>query len=335
MQILRDVDEDVWWDVARECPHATFFHTPLWADIATASTHAETDRTVGAELSNGTTVVLPLVQPSPSGDRALRRLHSTFVGCYGGLIADGPVTDEVADLFRELVTWQTGELSLVENPLADDPVGLDVLHSDEVLLERDFTQILELDAPYEVLYDNFSKDRRYGCRKADDAGVVVREATKKQEFWAYYGAYRESIQRWDDVSIEYDWSLFERIYDLTQEYPENVKLWVTDIDGDIGSGALMFYWNDHVVNWHAASYADYFEYYINDVIHSTIIEDAVDRGFQYYDFNPSGGNEGVVKFKSEFGPEKWPLRRWSYESRPFRAAKGVFESFQSHRDDLF
>jgi hypothetical protein len=285
-------------------------------------------RPVAAELSNGTTVVLPLVRRSPSGEQAFRRLRSTYAGCYGGLIADGPLTPDVSDVYNRVCDWRTAECRVVESPLAPEEPGLESLDAADVTTEEDFTQMLRLDRSFEDLFDDFSKDRRYGVRKAKEAGVSVRETTAIQDYWAYYGAYRESIERWDDVSRTYPWKLFERVHELAAEHPECIKLWVTEVEGDVASGALVFYWNGHAVNWHAAAYADYFSKYINDRIHADIIEDAVDQGVEYYDFNPSGGNEGVVNFKREFGPEKWPIRRWSYEDTTFTLASRMADSIR-------
>jgi hypothetical protein len=329
MRLIHDVSDDRWWDVANACSYATFFHTPLWADIVTAAEDVSGAGPVAAELSNGTTVVLPMVRLSPGGNRVFRRLRSSYAGCYGGLIADGPLTEEITEFYDRVCGWRTAECKVVESPLAPEEPGLDALNGGTVTTEEDFTQILPLDRPFDELYDDFSKDRRYGVRKSKEAGVSVREATTLDDYRTYYGAYQASIERWDEVSKTYSWEFFERIHELATERPESIKLWVTEVDGEIASGALVFYWNGHAVNWHAAAYADYFSKYINDRIHADIIEDAVERGTEYYDFNPSGGIEGVVKFKSEFGPEKRPIRRWSYHDATFTAAQRLRDSIQA------
>jgi hypothetical protein len=50
-----------------------------------------------------------------------------------------------------------------------------------------------------------------------------------------------------------------------------------------------------------------------------MIEHYLGAGFAYYDFNPSGGHEGVVSFKSRFGAERREFVRAEYASGPAAA----------------
>ena len=42
--------------------------------------------------------------------------------------------------------------------------------------------------------------------------------------------------------------------------------------------------------------------------------DAIKKSCKYFDFNPSGGHEGVVRFKETFGTEKLTIKRWKWEN---------------------
>jgi hypothetical protein len=44
---------------------------------------------------------------------------------------------------------------------------------------------------------------------------------------------------------------------------------------------------------------------VNLLLHD-VIRDACERGFRWFDFNPSGGHEGVAAFKRSFGAECRP-----------------------------
>lgn len=318
MEIIRNIDRGQWWSVAEDCSYATFFHTPLWNDLALVKDEALVDQTIAARLSNGTTVVLPLIGITPGGKRVGRRLRSTYAGSYGGVIADGPLTTEISELYEEACDWRTVECKVSDNPLISEKIGPSEL--EQFNPATDFTQIISLDRPFDDIFSEFSKDRRYGFRKSKEKGVTVRETTDLSDFREYFEAYQDSLERWEEVSYEYGWDFFEEVQYLSEEYPDTVKLWVTDVEGSVASGAIIFYWNGHAAYWHAASDSDYFSYYINDRIQVDIIEDAVNRGLDYYDLLPSGGNSGVVKFKSQFGPERQEIQRWTYESAAFKYA---------------
>ena len=106
MKFLPSVEQEFWWDVARQCDYATFFHTPLWREFA-LRTHPEySDATIGVILPSGVRVVFPILRIQQYGP--FQRLLSSFEHCYGGIIADGPVSPaEAAQIYRRAGDWRT------------------------------------------------------------------------------------------------------------------------------------------------------------------------------------------------------------------------------------
>ena len=96
----------------------------------------------------------------------------------------------------------------------------------------------------------------------------------------------------------------------------DIKLWLAIFDGKVVGGNLNFYRNKHCVEWHASFLSDYFRYGVRNFLVHNIVLDANAKGYKYYDFNPSGGLEGGVRFKETFGTEKLPIKRWKWEN-PF------------------
>jgi lipid II:glycine glycyltransferase (peptidoglycan interpeptide bridge formation enzyme) len=49
------------------------------------------------------------------------------------------------------------------------------------------------------------------------------------------------------------------------------------------------------------------------LLYAQIIRDAHNQGYRYFDFNPSGGHEGVVHFKESFGAVRkyFNVQYWS------------------------
>ena len=79
---------------------------------------------------------------------------------------------------------------------------------------------------------------------------------------------------------------------------------------------MNFYHNKHCVEWHASFLSDYFKYGIRNFLVHNLILDANAKCYKYYDFNPSGGHEGTMRFKESFGPERLPVKRWRW-GNPF------------------
>lgn len=326
MRILRSIDDQFWLGVARRCEYATFFHTPFWHRLAVRTYPGYRDATIGAELENGVRIVFPLLRTG----RPLRGLFqdfvSSFAGCYGGLIADGPVTiSERRQLFQAVLDQdRIGQLRITGNPLAGDGGNPD--HLD---IREDFTHLLRLDDGYDTVFRNFTKGHRSATIKGKRDGVKIRLALTENDFQAYYGAYRDSLRRWgDNATSRYPWRLFQNGYCLGQEFPEHLKLWLAELDGEVIAGAWVFYWNRHAVWWHGAAYEESFPYKPANVLQADIIEDACEHGYRYYDFNPSGGHEGVARFKRSFGAQERPIRRWSYKNPKLQVARKLIHVFR-------
>ncbi len=312
MKVHGHVDENWWWSVARRCEYATFFHTPLWHRLAVETYPHCIDKTMGFELGNGVCGVLPVLETGRRLRGIFRYFTSTFAGCYGDLIADGPVSPDDRDrIYRSFLHRNVGELLVTENPLAPG-LGDTLCRS----ISNDFTHILPLYGGYEALFARFSKGHRSSTSKGRRAGVRALVASSIGQFGSYYCAYEDSLRRWGSrATSTYPSSLFEGLFRVSREYPEQIKLWLAELGGEILAGAVVFYWNHHVVYWHGAGYEKYFEYCPTNVLLASVIQDACTRGFTYFDFNPSGGHEGVERFKSRFGAHKIDLRRRGYHSK--------------------
>lgn len=319
MRILHTVDEEAWWDVARKCEYATFFHTPLWHKLAVMTNPKSKDVSLEINLSSGVRAILPLLEiKNIKGVGST--IYSTFAGCYGDLIADGPIAEEDRQhIYEHLFSRLVARVQINGNPLVDEQITCSKYSS-----TSDFTHVLHLDPTFDSVYSNFSKGHRSSYKRGRKMGVTVRAAATLDDYNAYYLAYQDSIERWGSrTSTIYPQELFVNGFYLARDYPENIKLWLAEVDHQVIGGAWVFYWNQHADNWHGASYKDFFDHYPNNVLHTEIIKDAFARGYRYYDFNPSGGFENVARFKGRFGAEKQHFLRWKYETEILQVGRKV------------
>lgn len=325
MQILHTIGRDFWWDVARQCNYATFFHTPLWHEIAVRNHPNFHDASIGFVLDRGVRAVLPLLSTRRFGP--FRNLLSTFEYCYGGLIADGSLTNgELDQLYRRACGWNVTGLRFLENPLAQR-INL----ASQFIGNTYETHILELDSDFETIFKRFPKDKRNAYRKGLKEGVTIELAETLDDYRAYYGAYQDTIRRWgeDPASYGYRWSIFETIFDLSRSYPEQVKLWLARVNGTIIGGTVAFYWNRHVVAWHGCAYTDYLSYKPYVVIDVEIVRDAITRGYAYYDLNPTGDlSAGVSEYKARLGTTVYPITSWQYNSPGLQLGVRAFRSLR-------
>ena len=257
MKIADAIDEDFWWNVAQNCSYATFFHTPLWHNLATMTFPDFKDVTVGINLSNGVRAVLPLLETKNIKGIG-NTVQSTFAGCYGDLIADGPIDEEARQfIYEHLQSRRIGRIQISSNPIVEEAQDIPNCSAEE-----DFTQIVRLDTSFDKIFADFSKGHRSSYKKGLKMNVKVRKATTLDDYHAYYGAYEDSLCRWGDrASSRYPRNLFENGFQLAQDFPDNIRLWLATVNEEIVAGAWVFYWNQHVDWWHGAAYANYFDHY--------------------------------------------------------------------------
>lgn len=328
MEFIESPSQDFWWNVAETCDYATFFHSPLWHHLASTTFEDLEDRTVAAVTDDGTRLVLPLLKIGESARGMMEDLMSTYAGCYGGVIADGPVsTEEIEQLYGLARTWDVSSLRVKANPLWKEVNHSTPLPEDKAI--DDFTQIIELDGrTFEDVASDFTDGHRSAMHKGERMGVEVRGAETLDDYRAYFGAYEDCLRRWDDPSSVYPWKLFENGFELGQQHPDHLKLWLAEVEGKVIAGAWFFYWNDHVDYWHAASYEEYFDHKPNNVLLPHVMNQAIEDGYKYFDFNPSGGIEGVVRFKKHFGARKWPVQRWEFQDGKLSFVRKARSYFQ-------
>jgi len=220
-------------------------------------------------------------------------MHSSPGGTYGGFLGNKPFTKaDLAQLLLYLKRWKNAYIC--GNPL----MQMDVLAP--IQRRGELTHLLSLNSSG-VQLDQWSKNHRRSFKKGQGQ-VEVGIAEQEAEWRRYYELYELSLKRWGErASNHYIWSLFELIRALPSE---ERKLWVARVDGLIVAGCLCFYQSQHAVYWHGAADAAYFNARPMQVLFYHIIDQAAKAGFQWMDFNPSGGQEGVKRFKAGFGAEE-------------------------------
>lgn len=282
------------WDHAwRECDYATFFHSRHWLELFDAySGGAWRNDSRAVTFSDGTVAFVTLLRKP-----RLRGLVATYEtgprGTYGGWLSADELGEDHARLLVETMR-ELGNVTWYTNPY-DANAG--VIHA--AATQPDVTDAMVFDGDFDALFRTWSKGHRAAVKQAQRSGIEVRVAEGVDDWKAYFGAYEDSLKRWGEAAhTPYRWDLFERLAKLP---PSLARLWLAVHEGRVVAGAVCFYARRHVVYWHGSAYADYFKKRpVNLLVHAAA-RDACERGFRWFDFNPSGGLEGVRAFKTSFG----------------------------------
>jgi hypothetical protein len=148
---------------------------------------------------------------------------------------------------------------------------------------------------------------RKNVKKASQAGLLP-ESSEEWDHWAqYYSVYEKSISRWEKKRLTrrsfYSLAFFKEIFNLDKKLR---KLWTVTINGRIASGIICFYWNKHVAAWHGAGDEEFFAIRPNNLLYDAAVQHACVNNYSWFDCNPSGGFEGVIRFKKFLGTQMMP-----------------------------
>lgn len=300
---VRRATSDEWDLIWRECEYATYFHSREWAEIWGAySKGGMIPEPKLVSFSDGKKVLLPLtVQQSRRGFG--KTYYSSPGGTYGGWLSSERLHEAHAALLVSVLGHMAGNLIWRSNPY--DELVLQTVS--KIKTEYDETDTLHLADDFESLLKAWTKGHVSAARKAQKAGVAgvkVLQAATLEEWYAYFQVYEDSLHRWGEkATSKYEWTLFEEMH---RRKSPNIRLWLAVYQDNIIAGALCFYSSKHAVYWHGAALEEHFHLRPVNLLMFEAIKDACERGLMWFDFNPSGGHEGVRKFKRSFGTQALP-----------------------------
>lgn len=302
MEIIENIQQKLWDEILLNAKGSTYFHTYEWSKIIEQSFPNYSIAAEAFIFDDGVKAILPFMK-SKHFLGIKKSYISMFPGVYGGLISNNNLTPERINQIYDHVVKKYPNLKIFGNPYIENYMPL-LFHKDKT-----FTHILDLENGFEAIWKNYPKSHRYNIRKAKKDGVYITLAKSIEDYREYYNIYKDSLKRWGDkATSRYEFSLFENICNLRSN---NIKLFLALVDETCVSGALLFYYGNHVVYWHGATLSSYLKIYPAKFLQNEIIKECCENGYKYYDFNPSGGHEGVVKFKDAFGAKRIYFDIWT------------------------
>ena len=300
------------WDMIwRECDYSTYFHSREWAEIWSKYTKRKMFLTPFLVLfSDGKKALLPFSCLKKEGLAPIltgmtRQYISSPEWTYGGWISADKLDNNHVILLSNLIKKKFNNLSWRLNPYDDAALESGIKISDE-----GETHAINLEKGFDEIVSNMSKGHRSSVKQSIRNGVSVRLSSSIEDWLNYYQLYEASVRRWGNrlVSDKYTWELFHEIF--LRNSP-NIELWLATYQGRDISGVLCFHSKRHFVAWSGASLETYFKLRPVNLLYYEIIKNVCERGYTWFDFNPSGPLEGVKAFKERFGAQalKAPIVR--------------------------
>jgi len=306
-----EADTETWRAIAAAAGHATWFHTFEWADLWCLPGVTTRPRGLLFRFDDGAEALVPATCHASKGG-LVRAYTSSATGKYGGWIARTEIgAAHVRAIAAHLATL---DLTLRQNPFAP--------HGDLMEWTReDFTQALDVTRGYDAILAGWSGNHRSSLARARKKGVAVASARSVGAWREYDAIYRDSLRRWGSKAQSVvPWDVFER---LAATPSDAVRLWLARHEGRAVAGAVCFSHGTHTVYWHGAALESAFDVRPVHALFDAILEDAASRGLHWFDFNPSGGLPGVVRFKDGFGCVRLPANVYEASRRMTRVLRRV------------
>ena len=293
----RRISDSKWRDSAEKCSFCTVFQTPEWHKIWSKIYGNEWESNAyRVKFEDGAEVVIPVTEKKGFLDKV--RLSSPE-GTYGGPIYDNEKV-KYKNVVHAIRTIK-GNLNLRENPFDKN---LTLENSYELFNSYDFTQAIKVNKNWGTLKSNLSQNgvvRRK--KKAEEKGAHVKIGKFDNEFIKnYYSIYQKCRESWGKyASNNYSRSDFE----IISEIEDKIDVWYVLWEGNyICCGPIFKQEKKHAVSWLTLANPDHLDKNPYEIIYYEMIKHYNEEDFRYFDFNPSGGHDGVVKFKEKFDTEK-------------------------------
>ena len=308
-----DAANDPRWDAfVRDHPEAGAYHLAAWARVL-RDAYGYSPRYLALEEDGRIEGVLPVM--ASRGVVTGRRLRS-----LPALGSVGPLATS-SDGYRELLEAacrMTDGWSARSWTLHARQGGYERLVPELRLMSSFKTWIAPLPDDADALRASWKKTQNNlwrGLKKADKAGVTVRESTSDEDLRGFYRLYEENVRRHRSLPRSL------RLFKATRDHllRDGVyKLLVAEHDGVIVAGATLNTFGTNIDLAYNASSHQHLDLRPNHAVYWHAIRWGIENGYRTYTMGqaPEGGS--LARFKAQWGGE--PVDRFRYDYRPGQEA---------------
>ncbi len=298
-------DSRAWDGLVSSDDQASFFQTPLWSDVLVRTLDGHELLFAAGRIGERLVAGLPAVRRRRG---PVSILESMPFGTHGGMLASPEAPEGAAAELVSALIEAAGGATLGRVHMVDYGGRLGVACEAFQAIEGE-AQVVRLDRPYDEVQAGFRPSARNKIRKAENAGVTVREAVGTDDFLAYHGLLEECSERWGAAN-PFGEAFFAA---LAESGSDTVQMWLAEHEGAIIAGDLNFLSGSAVFNWGNVSHRDSVGLAPNSLLHAHGMRDGCRRGLVSYNLGSSGGIDAVARFKSAFGTERVPYREYVLE----------------------
>lgn len=302
MQIVRQLDPDVWHAFVEQHPQGQVFHTPeMFQVFSRAKGHHPT---LWAVVEADQVLALLLPVQVTLWDGLLRRLTTRAV-VYGSVLYELSSRGEeaLALLLHDYAKAARCEALFTElRNLSDLSAVQPVLSAAGFGYEEHLDYLIDLDKPVDEIMAGLARHTRKNIRGAIRKGdVIIEEIDDRGQLSACYETLRKTYEN-AHVPLA-DRSLFEAAFDIL--VPTGMMTcMVARIEDIYAAISLDLFYKDIAYGWYGGTDRIYGSHNPNELLTWKVLEWAATHGYRVYDFGGAGKPDeeyGVRDFKAKFG----------------------------------
>ena len=169
-----------------------------------------------------------------------------------------------------------------------------------------FTQVVDLRNQDEISAFLQNSGVSYDARSAQRKGLKV-TSSDSSDLTKFFEVYKSIRLKWGNPTSSYPIDFFERL--ISSNYCD---FWSVTHNGDYIGGGIILKGPFHASSWLTIMHPDSTNLRPYEFIYQFLLQQYFEAGFRWFDFNPSAGLDGVVKFKEKFGARRIPF--YQFES---------------------
>lgn len=339
IEIASQVEIKNWNRIIANCPYSEALHTVEWRNALAASFSQLKPLYFTIKDEGGNIVgVFPCLnfRPVPLS-KTLLSMPWTLPG--------GPLLFSEADTAQKTLavchkldeiahTTNSFETAITLSPFCGHEIINTLAEAGYIEESSQFTHTLHIESSYKDIRKAYNKGVKAAVTQARKFGVKVRETEDETDMEHFYKLYLAQMKYFGSTPKPY--SLFRYL----QTSPIS-RFIVSELDNQIISGILFFYFNSRVRFWCQASDREFLKYRPNNATIDYMIQWSCRNDCCIVDFGASPpDNKGLIAFKEDWGAKQiwfstyaklhspWRKKIWTVSEPSLRRVYATIQRFK-------